>query len=713
MDFATKHRQRLPDLKRGVESWHQYFKRNNQRFWEYTKFVSATTISSSQRTALMALNKPPLQFNIIDAMVSRLLGEFIKHSPSFEVRAADGVPVYVLTPEFTETLDIIEGHLRAMFGDATNDALKYRLYKDVVVGGFSVAEVFTKYVNSRSFEQQICVDRVFDPTLTFFDPMARTSHKGDGAYAGKLIPLSYDDFKDMYGSKAAEDIKFGNSARIEGFNWSYNNQREDIVMVAHAFVKEIKKMKIVKLTNGHVVPEKHYEKLIEAWEEERVMAVAPRVLQTRWTEVETISQYQFSNQTMLDRKETDFGMLPIVFIDGNSSLIRGGDISQGVDSGADNGGDTDEGQTVQFTKPYIMHAKDMQLLMNFAGQSLAGEMENIVQHQYIASAESIPEDYQEAYTNPQLASVLVYNELYDKDPSIRLTPPQILQRRQIPPELSNVFNGSVQHIQTILGTYEASLGINGNQLSGVAIQQGALQSNAAALPYLMGWTNGMSRLAEIIVDLIPKYYRTPRTLPVIKSDGKRDYQIINTPNAPKSVRMDYDPNNLQIKVEMGVSAAVQKQASMDMINQAMASNPAFADFFGKMGLEVYLDNMDIRGIDHLKQKAGEYMEMQQQQAEQAAQQPTPEQVIVEGEKEIAFAQVEQKREQAMGEQANKAAELAIKKQESDMKFLELLAKIEADEIKTVIEREKLDAENARSAVELSIDMIDSVFKSRE
>jgi hypothetical protein len=38
-------------------------------------------------------------------------------------------------------------------------------------------------------------------------------------------------------------------------------------------------------------------------------------------------------------------------------------------------------------------------------QSLANEMENVVQHQYIASKESIPKgDYEAAYTNPQLAS---------------------------------------------------------------------------------------------------------------------------------------------------------------------------------------------------------------------------------------------------------------------------------------------------------------------
>ncbi len=710
MVIAVEHRDRLPLLKKNVEAWHEYFKRNNQRWWDYTKFTCATTISNAQRNALMALNKPPLEFNIIEATVSRLLGEFAKHSPEFEVRAADGIPLHVLTPEFTATIDVIEGYFRALFQDSTNDSLRYKIYSALLRGGFDVAKVLTEYVNARSFEQIIKVQRVFDPTLTFFDPLSRLSHKGDGNYAGELVPKTREEYIAEFGTKGVDDLKFGTSADLEGFHWSYQNQQQDIILVATQFFKKHKRMKIVKLTNGHVVPEKHYEKLLQAWDEEKVMAVPPKALDSRWTDVETICQYKFSDSRILDYTETNFTMLPLVFIDGNSTLIRGADVANGVDSGSDSGADGDYGEVAQFTKPYIYHAKDMQQLMNFAGQSMASEMENVVQHQYIASAESIPEDYQEAYTNPQLASVLVWNELSDKDPNIRLTPPQILERRTIPQIYENTFNGAMNHVQTILGTYEASLGINSKQLSGVAIQQGALQSNAAALPYLVGYTNGLSRVAEIVLDLIPKYYRTPRTLPVIKPDGKRDYQIINKPEADGNVMMDYDPNNLQIKVEMGVSAAVQKQAALDQIISLTAASPDFAQFINEFGLEVILDNMEIRGIDHLKELSVKYMESKRQQQEAASQQPTPEQVLAQAEVEISQMSVEQKREQSLGEQANKATELAIKKQEADMKFLELLAKIESDEQKTVIEREKVDAENARTSVETGIDLINSLMK---
>ncbi len=709
MSLGRTEAEKLPKLKKYVENWHQYFSRNNQRFWDFTKFVCATNISSKERAALQALQKPQLQFNILEAQVSRLCGEFAKHKPSFDIRAMDGAPVSMLTPEFTETIEIIEGYLMGMFADNTSDSLKYKFYRDILIGGFSVGEVLTRYVNPRSFEQVIAVERVFDPTLTIFDPMARLSHKGDGQYAGKLIPMTFDDFKSEFGSKATQDVKTQTYVDLEGFNWSYLNQQQETVLVATLFCKEYKKMKIVKLSNGHTVPLDHYEKLLEAWDEEVIMAVPPKILQERKTEIETLERYKFCGDRILDKVSTNFTMFPLIFFDGNSVLIKGQDVNGGIDTATDAGSDADNGSTAQMTRPYIMHAHDAQLLMNFAGQSLAGEMENIVQHQYIVAIESIPEDQESAYTNPQIASCLQYNHIFDKEAQITLPPPQILQRREIPPVLESTFNGAARHMQVILGNYDAVLGINDKQISGVAIQQGALQSNAAALPYLVGFTNGLNRMAEVIVDLIPKYYNTPRTLPVVKPDGKRGYKVINKKGDPESVFMDYDPNNLMITVEMGVSAEVQKQMALEQITKLAAVSEDWANFIGAKGGEIILDNMDIRGIDHLKEL---YVEYQQEKMEAAQQPPQPTDAMILSQAEIEKTQIEteQRREATQLEAANKAADLAIKQSEADRKFIELLARIESDETKAVIERERVDAENARDGVELAISMITNLGK---
>src|SRR5690606_16188324 len=171
-------------------------------------------------------------------------------------------------------------------------------------------------------------------------------------------------------------------------------------------------------------------------------------------------------------------------------------------------------------------------------------------------------------------------------------------------------------MQSILGTYDAALGINNKELSGVAIMQGAMHSNAASMPYTVGFMKGLNRVAQIMLDLIPKYYVTPRSIPTVRPDGKRSYELINTKGSPF---MHYDARSLQVKVEAGVNFAVQKQISLETIIQLMQSSEIFANFINKKGLAVILDNIDIRGIDGLKQAAEQYMQELQQQEQEAQQ----------------------------------------------------------------------------------------------
>jgi hypothetical protein len=268
--------------------------------------------------------------------------------------------------------------------------------------------------------------------------------------------------------------------------------------------------------------------------------------------------------------------------------------------------------------------------------------------------------------------------------------------------------GTDRVTQTILGSYDGILGISDKQISGVAIQQGAMQSNAAAIPYLKGYIKGLNRIAQIIIDLIPKYYVTPRSLPVMKSDGKRSYQIINHPTDPTSLDLSYNPDSLQIKVEAGVSSGVQKQVALDQIIRMMQSSEIFAQFINTQGLEIILDNLDIRGIESMKAQAVKFMKQQQEAQAKAAEQGDPMQKMAEEQmktlQEIEMAKVEQAASKAEGDHAIQAAKVANEKQLTDIKYMETMAKIQDMASKQDIEEAKLDSENARTAVEAALNV---------
>ena len=649
------------DIKGDVEKGWLYFKKNYKIFNEYIRFVFKSSLTLADRSVNNELDKPNMEWNILEAFISRLCGEFSKMDAGFIVRGKEGVKL--IDPN---VIELVEAHLKAAFGGGNTNDLSYHLYRNILAGGYDVAKIYTDYADEKSFDQKIYIEPVFDPTLTVFDPLARKSHKGDGRFACELFPKSAGEAEEIYGSDILKDVKFTRGSSLNGFNWSYRNQKEDILLFGEFFKKRMRKVKILKLANGHVVTEKQYEDFMAKWEEAGIVEQAPIILKSRMTDIQMIDKYTITGTKIVDHKETNFSMLPLVFFDGNSVIVR----------------DTENSQAEQVIRPYVYHAKDAQRMKNFAGQSLCNEIENLVQHKWIAPIEGVPsnKDYQDSYIDNQKASVVLYQQFKDGDVNQPLNPPREIMRPPIPPELTSTFNLADNTVQVILGSYDAALGANENDISGIAIMQGAMHSNAAAMPYTTGFIHGWARCAEIYLNLLPKYYVTPRSIPVILPDGKREYYEVNKKG---NMKFDYDVSALDVTIEPGVNYEVQKQIALKTITALMGVSESFKEFMNQNGLEVLLDNIDIRGIDKLRYLVQEWMDQQKQLAQQTQQananKPTMEevamsQVQVEGQKVQATVQGNQLKAQV--EMAKTNANNAVQNKEADIKFLEVMSSIQ-------------------------------------
>jgi portal protein len=678
---AKRYQDALTRLKKSVRNTYTYFQPNYKRFNDFRRFVFDTSLTDDDKMVLDSLKKPEIEFNIGEAYISRLRGEFSKQEPSIKVTSEDGKQVDA------ETIQAVEDHLRHIIFDSNKNSCEYNVYTDILSGGFSAIKIWTEYANPMSFEQVIKFDRVYDPTLVGFDPLARTPHKGDGRFCFELFPKSREEFEEDYPNIDLSEVDF--TRNVDGFNWSYSNNQEDILLLCDFYEKKKRKKKIVRLVNGYVMTVDDYELFLEKWNESGLIEQPPAIKgKPRVTEIETICRYRFIENKVLEYVETDFPALPIIFVDGNSVVIREG---------------TNQGSFIQMTRPYIYNLKGLQQLKNFAGQTLANELENLVQHKFKVAKESLPDEqsYLDAYTNIQLANTLVYKAFKDNDPKQPVPPPMEIQRVPPPGEVISTFTLVDQMAQSILGSYDAALGINDNQLSGTAIVEGASQSNAAAMPYIVGFMQALSQVARFITDLIPKYYKTPRTIPIVREDGSRDFQKINQPGG---IYMNYDDNSLSVKVEAGVNFSIQKARALQQIMMMTQASPIFGQFINAKGLKVILDNFEINGLEQLKELADEFMQemaaqqKQQQQMQQQEMQNNP--MMIKAQNERIKMQLDAKQNDT--ENTIKVAELAVTKQKADTDFMKVLAEMHDSKAQNMASLAKSQAEETRSAVDLAI-----------
>lgn len=597
MDVAHKHQPQLDEIKRQVRDAHNYFESNYDRYNKFKRFIFEQTLTDDDITLLTEMSYPQLEFNISEAYISRLLGEFSKQEPDIEVSSDDQRKIDQMQ---ALTVKVVEDHLRHTLTAPEGCPTRYGVYRNLLAGGFDVLKVRTDYASPMSMHQVIKIEQAFDPTLCGFDPLAKLAHKGDGRFCFELFPRSKDDFKEEF---PAIDIDLINFRRdFEGFNWSYINNMTEFLIVCEFYKKKKVETKIVEVRDKGVMKLADYEKMLKTWGD---LAVPPAIIgKPRKTILEKIVRYRIIETEVIDYKETDFTMLPLIFVDGNSTLVK----------------TPKNGNIRQVTRPYLYNIEGAQKLKNFAGISLANEIENIPQHKFMVAKEALPKEatLRAAYEDTQKARVLVYNSVHEENPELPIVNPiREVQRAPAPPEIMQAFQGADALMQNILGSYDASLGINNNQLSGIAIVEAATQSNAAAMPYVVGYLEGYQRAAQIYVDLMPKYYTTPRTLPLVDKEGKRDFIKINQQDG---VSMFFDSNSLNVIVKAGASFQVQKSRTIMMVKEIMGMSPLFAQFIAEKGLPFILDNLEGKGIDQLKLMVDGWLKELQQQKQMAMQQ---------------------------------------------------------------------------------------------
>lgn len=693
---ADKYQNELKDIKEAVTESYEYMQPNFKRFHAFRSFTFATSISESERAFLTEMQYPQIEFNVGEAYISRLAGEFSKQEPSIEV-SGDPDSVEPVNPQLVTA---IEGHMRHVFNEARKDNVVYEGYKDVISGGFAVLRLWTEYSSPNSFAQVIKFAKERDPTLCGFDPMAQTPTKHDGEYFYRVMPMRRKVIEKEFKGIDLSNINRNNS--VEGFKWGFNTVKTgEILMLCEFYKKKYKRYRIVHLADGSVVDVDDYKMVVERWSETGRIEQPPAVIgEPRWTTKEIICRYMVMGNQVLSYTETPLSGFPLVYCPGNDAVLRKGD--------------QDCAQLM--TRPYLYHYADAQRLKNYAGQCLAAELQNMVQHKIMVQKEALPTDDQslQAYKNFQRASVLVHNA-YDQQ-NKPLASPVLIQRPPIPPEISNTFMATDSTIQAILGSYDAQLGINDSQLSGVAIVEGATQNNAVGMPYLNSYMQGLNRIAQLYVDMMPVIMTTERNLPIQTADGQKSNVFVSSKN-PEGLKMSFEPGALHVKVEAGVNFAIQQNRTMLQLERLMKDSPLFGQFMNQDGLGILLDNLSgVRGIEGLKEKAQEFMAQQKavQAQQQKMQQSMPNPMMMKAQETQKRLQIEEqklqqsqqelqmKSDQNQKENAIQAANVALKEQQSDNDRLRIMLEAGQNEAERLIKREKMDTEKQHAATDLAI-----------
>jgi hypothetical protein len=469
-----------------------------------------------------ASDRPMYEFNKLNISAKSVINQMRENRPMGKVRAAEDGDI--------KTAEILEGGIRNIVANADFDTVTDYAAEYQVGAGMGAWRVTLEYADD-SWAQVIDIDPLLNPFCLYCDPSAKDLLKRDAEdwwYTDKISKTSFDAHWPKAEPVNLDDVTFDDDADWEG---------DDQVRIGEYWYKEWYEKKLLLLSDGSVIDE---------LDDDGQLVTPPEgvsIVNSRMQRCHKIMMCIVSGKAILEGPvEWAGSQHPWVMVYGEYVVIDGKVYWNGI----------------------TRSGKDAQRAYNYSRTSaietvaLAPQDKPWMTPEQVKGLEGLlAESHKKNYP---------FN-LYNPDPKSP-GPPVRMGGPAIPAALVQEMQIASDDIKAVTGIYDASLGAQGNETSGKAINARKAQGEIANFNYMDNMGKGVKRTWEILVDLFPKVFDTEQTIRILGADGKESYETVNKrdPMTGKVIN-DLSRGRFDTAITVGPSYATRRMEAAEAYTQ--------------------------------------------------------------------------------------------------------------------------------------------------
>jgi len=539
-----------------------------------------------------------------------------------------------------EVAKVREGKISDIEFDSEAESVFDKVGKAQVESGFGAGRVISCYDEDFPFRQKLKIKLIKNQFSVLFDPSSDDPNFRDASFCFILGTMKKKEFEEKYPNTSTKNIS--------GANYYYQSYRmKNTVDVVEYFVKDKESKKMALLSDGRVMEPKKAEEYLaqlkETFDQKEAeqpgsvdFSALPEIEKIGDFEREYVRWFKLSGDLQFVLEETFWPgkYIPVFMALGEERVILNESFIYGL----------------------VNDALDAQRLLDYWHTAAA----ELVAMQPIAPILITPKqaaNFEKDYANPSGLPALFYN------PSPDAPPPQRLLPGQPPTAILAEISRAEQTIKDSVGMYNATLGDQGRELSGAAINARQLPTQTTTFTFQDNLNKCVRYCGEILNDALPFFYDIESVERVRQQDGSDAFVPVNTtaggafekvsknPERFQAMNLDelkkkakqnpYQPYNLlskgkyRVQLTAGPSYETQRMEAADkMLNLNSIISQAISPA-SLVALYYTVKNMDFDGADDfaetlrklipygiLPPKPGE-----QPPAPPQPQPPTPEQIL--------------------------------------------------------------------------------------
>ena len=631
---------------------YMYWRANHDRAEEDVAYIFGEQYTSDELTVREEENRLSMTFNKLPSFINRVTGaqrssvQTINVSPTGKSLGKEEPKLTTMDGEEVSLSHILTGLVRDIEYSSNAKAGYKQAFKHGLEGGFGWLRVLTKYQDD-GFDLDIDIKAITNRWSVIVDPRCKELDMSDmnWCFISERMPLK--EFNARYPDKSHEALA-GETAQHE-YTSFWGNDEE--VTVTEYFRREPIKKKIALMSNGEVYD---YDDAKEVEAELAEMDIT--VEKTRDVISHKVIWCKITQGDVLEEEiEFPTTTIPVIPVLGRVTNTR----------------------TKLQLKGLINDAVDAQIAMNKMKSSALERIDASPLNPFVSTDKAI-EGYEDmwAEANTTKFSTLIYKKGEER--------PVREQGSTLPVAELQVSTALDEDMKGSIGLFNASMGQQGNEVSGKAIEARQTEGDIGTYEFLDNYENAIRRTGLLVIEMIPRVYDTERIIRIRGADDTNQLLeinkvIVNPENGEEIVINDLNFGKHTVVITSGASYETKQQENASQILDLMKSAPQVA----QVGADLLVRNLDFSQSDVLGDRLEKMVppnllskeKREELQKDQPEPTPSPEQIQAQAEQEKL-------------------------KVETDLKKFELESKIELEKIKLETAQVNLEAKKIESRMKL-------------
>jgi len=501
-------------------------------------FITGDQWRSDLRTQRESDGRPVVQLPRIQNFIRQLQSSIRQSKPNLIVSANDDAT--------KDMADVVSDLIRTIQAKSNADTAYDAAGESAIATGFGVLRVYTDYPHYTSFDNDVFIESVYDPSTVLFDPASRDHLFEDADYVFLESVFSKDD----YARRIGTSTKLSELAKLRGFSKASPMTTDDEhITIVEYYRKVYEKTTIYKyadiVTGETMITDMKID-------DGRHVLVNSRTSSTCKILHSLFDGLEFHNTTEIPGQ-----IIPVIPVLGEQTFIN----------------------RVRQLKGVVRDSMDAQRIINYTA-SVQLEVTDLAPKVPWLVEESSIDGYENEWrdANSRNYSYLVYKGKNG------VAPPQRMPVATDISSIASIKQSAQDDMQNIFGVFNAALGAESNEISGVAIQNRINQSNQSTYVYKDNLYRSIRQVGRVMTQMLPEYY------------NGRSMNLLSVDGSDKNVTINIDPlAQFEVSIKEGPTNESARQSLnrdlMSLVTAMPSAAPLVADYIIK--------NSDLPDTDKL------------------------------------------------------------------------------------------------------------------